>query len=138
MKGRPMFQLTKTTISLVSHLINFVAYTNSEFLLNFRLLHISSNNLIFSESDIHLSVTRYHFDENSGDVEVDVIRSGSDLSHDSVVWCATRMSEPPSATPGQDYIPSSSQITFEPGETTQVSNQSSFKIRVVSLAVIFI
>lgn len=59
---------------------------------------------------------------------MDVIRSGSDLSHDTVVWCATRMSEPPSASPGQDYIPSSSQITFEPGETTQVKNQSSLKI----------
>ena len=71
-----------------------------------------------------MSLSHYHFDENSGDVEVDVIRSGSDLSHDSVVWCATRMSKPPSASPGQDYIPSSSQITFEPGETTQVKKFS--------------
>lgn len=76
--------------------------------------------LYFSESIIHLSLSQYHFNENSGDVEVEVVRRGSDLSHDSMVWCATRMTEPPSATPRQDYIPSSSQITFAPGETIQV------------------
>lgn len=65
-------------------------------------------------------LSKYHFDEDSGDIEVQVIRQGSDLSHDTIVWCATRMTEPPSAIPGQDYIPSSSQITFSHGETTQV------------------
>ncbi|ESO99609.1 hypothetical protein LOTGIDRAFT_173674 [Lottia gigantea] len=57
--------------------------------------------------------------ENSGTVEVEVFREGSDLTHSTMVWCATRLSSPPSANPGQDYIPSSSQITFGPGQTAQ-------------------
>ncbi|KAL3876627.1 hypothetical protein ACJMK2_034445 [Sinanodonta woodiana] len=72
------------------------------------------------ESLIYFSLPTYHFDENAGTVEVEVLRDGTDLSHSSMVWCATRLSDPPSATPGQDYIPSSSQITFGPGQTHQM------------------
>ena len=72
------------------------------------------------ESVIHFSQTSYKFDENAGTVEVDIIRSGSDLSHTSTVWCATRLTNPPSAESGQDYVPSSSQITFGPGQKIQV------------------
>lgn len=74
----------------------------------------------FTESVIHFSQISYKFDENSGTVDVEIIREGSDLSHTSTVWCATRLSSPPSAVSGQDYVPSSSQITFGPGQTTQV------------------
>ncbi|XP_053388167.1 extracellular matrix organizing protein FRAS1-like isoform X2 [Mercenaria mercenaria] len=71
------------------------------------------------ESVIHFSQTSYKFDENSGTVEVEIIREGSDLSHTSTVWCATRLTNPPSAVSGQDYVPSSSQITFGPGQKSQ-------------------
>ncbi|XP_013419183.1 extracellular matrix protein FRAS1-like, partial [Lingula anatina] len=60
------------------------------------------------------------FDEDAGIVEIPVIRDGSDLSHSSMVWCATKMVNPPSATPGQDYVPTSNQITFGPGQNVQV------------------
>lgn len=72
------------------------------------------------ESSIHWALPHYHFDEDAGDVELEIIRVGSDLSHTSVVWCATRLSEPPSANPGEDYIPSSTQVTFSPGQASQV------------------
>ena len=78
---------------------------------------------LISESSIHFSRTAYHFQENAGVVDIEIIREGSDLSHSSMVWCATRLSHPPSATPGQDYIPSSSQLTFGPGQTSQVNNK---------------
>lgn len=71
------------------------------------------------ESHLLLSAPEYYFFEDKGVVEVEVLREGSDLSHTSSVWCATRLSHPPSATPGQDYAPSSSQITFSPGQVSQ-------------------
>ena len=67
-----------------------------------------------------LSAPEYEFPEDGGVVEVAVVREGSDLSHTTTVWCATRLSFPPSATPGLDYSPSSSQITFTPGQVMQV------------------
>ncbi|XP_033757797.1 extracellular matrix protein FRAS1-like [Pecten maximus] len=70
-------------------------------------------------SIVHLALPRFHFDEDAGNVEIEVLRTGADLAHDTVVWCATRLSDIPSATPGQDYIPSSSQITFGPGQTSE-------------------
>ncbi|XP_041363241.1 extracellular matrix organizing protein FRAS1-like isoform X2 [Gigantopelta aegis] len=85
--------------------------------------HISKATVILEgpndESMIFLSLPSYSFEESAGIVEVEILRMGSDLSHSSVVWCATRLSDPPSATPGQDYVPSSSQITFGPGQTTE-------------------
>jgi hypothetical protein len=68
-----------------------------------------------------LSSPDYLFLEDAGTVDIEVLREGSDLSHTTVVWCATRLTHPPSATPGVDYAPSSSQITFLPGQTAQVS-----------------
>lgn len=55
-------------------------------------------------------------------MSVEIIREGTDLSHTTTVWCATRLSNPPSASAGRDYIPSSSQITFGPGQTSQVQD----------------
>lgn len=77
---------------------------------------------MFSESLIHFSEESYQFEENAGTVDVEIIRTGSDLSHASTVWCATRLSNPPSAVSGQDYVPSSSQITFGPGQTSEVNS----------------
>ncbi|XP_076458587.1 LOW QUALITY PROTEIN: extracellular matrix organizing protein FRAS1-like [Babylonia areolata] len=71
------------------------------------------------ESHVLLSAPDYEFPEDGGVVEVEVVREGSDLSHSTTVWCATRLSSPPSATPGVDYSPSSSQVTFTPGQVSQ-------------------
>ncbi|XP_067084625.1 extracellular matrix protein FRAS1 [Osmerus mordax] len=43
----------------------------------------------------------------------------SDVSSLASVWCATRPSSPPSATPGVDYIPSSKKVEFRPGTTQE-------------------
>ena len=76
--------------------------------------------LFISESTIHFAKDSYHFDEDAQTVDVEIVREGTDLSHTTTVWCATRLSNPPSASAGRDYVPSSSQITFGPGQTSQV------------------
>lgn len=55
-----------------------------------------------------------------GTIEIPVLRHGSDLSSLTSVWCATRPSDPPSASPGVDYIPSSKKVEFKPGKTEEV------------------
>ncbi|XP_033117888.1 extracellular matrix protein FRAS1-like [Anneissia japonica] len=70
-------------------------------------------------STVAFRTNHYVFNENSGTVQLEVIRRGSDISRISIVWCATRMSEPTSARPGEDYVPSSSQITFQPHQTVE-------------------
>lgn len=55
-----------------------------------------------------------------GIIEIPITRHGSDLSIPTSVWCATRTSDPPSATPGFDYIPSSKKVEFHPGRTEEV------------------
>lgn len=55
-----------------------------------------------------------------GTIEIPVLRHGSDLSSVTSVWCATRPSDPPSASPGVDYIPSSKKMEFKPGKTEEV------------------
>lgn len=61
---------------------------------------------------------------NSGTIEIPVLRQGNDLSSASSVWCATRPSEPPSAKPGTDYIPSSKKVEFKPGMTEEVRHRT--------------
>lgn len=63
------------------------------------------------------------YDLTSGTVKIPVIRHGTDLSTFTSVWCATRPSDPASATPGVDYVPSSRKVEFRPGVTEQVSIQ---------------
>ncbi|KAE8291739.1 Extracellular matrix protein FRAS1 Precursor [Larimichthys crocea] len=58
-------------------------------------------------------------DEDAGTIEIPVLRHGSDLSSVTSVWCATRPSDPPSASPGVDYIPSSKKVEFKPGKTEE-------------------
>lgn len=57
---------------------------------------------------------------DAGDIEIPVLRQGPDLSSPTSVWCATRTSDPPSASPGVDYIPTSRKIEFRPGKTEEV------------------
>lgn len=58
----------------------------------------------------------------AGTIEIPVLRHGSDLSSLTSVWCATRPADPPSASPGVDYIPSSKKVEFKPGKTEEVSS----------------
>lgn len=61
----------------------------------------------------------------TGTIEIPVLRQGSDLSSVTSVWCATRPSDPPSANPGVDYIPSSKKVEFKPGRTEEVRTETS-------------
>ncbi|KAG7481357.1 hypothetical protein MATL_G00065830 [Megalops atlanticus] len=70
-------------------------------------------------STVFLGNATFTFSEDAGTIEIPVIRHGSDLSSVTTVWCATRPSDPPSATPGVDYIPSSKKVEFKPGKTEE-------------------
>uniref|UniRef100_S4RN57 Fraser extracellular matrix complex subunit 1 n=1 Tax=Petromyzon marinus TaxID=7757 RepID=S4RN57_PETMA len=64
---------------------------------------------------VHLGDSAFSVSEDAGTVDVPVVREGSDLSAAASVWCATRPSEPLSATPAIDYVATSRQVLFAPG-----------------------
>ncbi|XP_038615096.1 LOW QUALITY PROTEIN: extracellular matrix protein FRAS1 [Tachyglossus aculeatus] len=68
-------------------------------------------------STVALGNTAFTVSEDAGLIEIPVVRRGTDLSTSASVWCATRPSDPPSATPGVDYIPSSRKVEFRAGDT---------------------
>ncbi|KAM7415601.1 hypothetical protein PAMA_017903 [Pampus argenteus] len=70
-------------------------------------------------STVSLGNATFTFSEDAGTIEIPVLRHGSDLSSMTSVWCATRPSDPPSASPGVDYIPSSKKVEFKPGKTEE-------------------
>ncbi|XP_062964839.1 extracellular matrix organizing protein FRAS1 isoform X1 [Cynocephalus volans] len=70
-------------------------------------------------STVSLGNTAFMVSEDAGTVKIPVIRHGTDLSTFTSVWCATRPSDPASATPGVDYVPSSRKVEFGPGVTEQ-------------------
>uniref|UniRef100_A0A3Q3MY85 Fraser extracellular matrix complex subunit 1 n=1 Tax=Mastacembelus armatus TaxID=205130 RepID=A0A3Q3MY85_9TELE len=70
-------------------------------------------------STVSLGNATFTFSEDAGTIEIPVLRHGSDLSSVTSVWCATRPSDPPSASPGIDYIPSSKKVEFKPGRTEE-------------------
>ncbi|XP_013371586.1 PREDICTED: extracellular matrix protein FRAS1 isoform X1 [Chinchilla lanigera] len=70
-------------------------------------------------STVSLGSTAFTVSEDAGTVKIPVIRHGTDLSTVTSVWCATRPSDPASATPGVDYVPSSRKVEFGPGVTEQ-------------------
>ncbi|XP_070468854.1 extracellular matrix organizing protein FRAS1 isoform X1 [Equus przewalskii] len=70
-------------------------------------------------STVSLGNTAFTVSEDAGTVKIPVIRHGTDLSTFTSVWCATRPSDPASATPGVDYVPSSRKVEFGPGVTEQ-------------------
>uniref|UniRef100_A0A3Q3IUW6 VWFC domain-containing protein n=1 Tax=Monopterus albus TaxID=43700 RepID=A0A3Q3IUW6_MONAL len=70
-------------------------------------------------STVSLANASFTFSEDAGTIEIPVLRHGSDLSSVTSVWCATRPSEPLSASPGVDYIPSSKKVEFKPGKTEE-------------------
>ncbi|XP_043916303.1 extracellular matrix organizing protein FRAS1-like [Protopterus annectens] len=71
-------------------------------------------------SIVFLSNSSFTFSEDSGTVNIPVLRDGSDLSLPTAVWCGTRPSDPPSASPGIDYVPSSMEVVFQPGKMEAV------------------
>ena len=99
------------------------------------LFLITHDAFTLAESVIFMSEAVYFVDENAARIEVPVVRQGTDLSHTSVVWCATRMSSPPSATPGQDYIPHSKKIVFHDGEIMAVCH---FKLHSVIFSIFLV
>ncbi|XP_074526804.1 extracellular matrix organizing protein FRAS1 [Halichoeres trimaculatus] len=70
-------------------------------------------------STVSLGNATFTFSEDAGTIEIPVLRHGSDLTSLTSVWCATRPSDPPSASPGVDYIPSSKKVEFKPGKTQE-------------------
>ncbi|KAJ6657516.1 hypothetical protein lerEdw1_002451 [Lerista edwardsae] len=70
-------------------------------------------------STVSLANATFTVSEDAGIIEIPVTRHGPDLSTPTSVWCATRPSEPLSATPGIDYIPSSKKVEFRPGRTEE-------------------
>ncbi|KAM8864960.1 extracellular matrix organizing protein FRAS1 isoform 2-T3 [Synchiropus picturatus] len=71
-------------------------------------------------STVSLGNLTYTFSEDAGTIEISVLRYGSDLSSSASVWCATRPTDPQSASPGVDYVPSSKKIEFKPGKTLEI------------------
>ncbi|KFU86504.1 Extracellular matrix protein FRAS1, partial [Chaetura pelagica] len=70
-------------------------------------------------STVSLGNATFTVSEAAGNVEIPVLRQGPDLSSPISVWCSTRASDPPSASPGVDYVPSSRKIEFRPGKTEE-------------------
>ncbi|XP_066093052.1 FRAS1-related extracellular matrix protein 2 [Saccopteryx bilineata] len=69
---------------------------------------------IFYFGDVEYSV-----DESAGGVEVQVWRTGTDLSRSSSVTLRSQKTDPPSATPGTDYVGISRNLDFAPGVNMQ-------------------
>ncbi|NXU54362.1 FRAS1 protein, partial [Turnix velox] len=70
-------------------------------------------------SAVFLGNATFTVSEAAGNIEIPVLRRGPDLSSPTWVWCATRTSDPPSASPGVDYVPTSRKIEFRPGKTEE-------------------
>ncbi|XP_006885356.1 PREDICTED: extracellular matrix protein FRAS1 [Elephantulus edwardii] len=90
---------------------------------NARIGRVASAKVLISgpndASTVSLSNTAFTVSEDAGTVKIPVVRHGTDLSTFTSVWCATRPSDPASATPGVDYVPSSRKVEFAPGHTEQ-------------------
>ncbi|XP_053260348.1 extracellular matrix organizing protein FRAS1 [Podarcis raffonei] len=90
---------------------------------NARIGSIASAKVMISgpndASTVSLGTATFTVSEDAGIIEIPVTRHGPDLSTPTSVWCATRTSDPPSATPGVDYIPSSKKVEFRPGRTEE-------------------
>ncbi|KAM7021681.1 LOW QUALITY PROTEIN: extracellular matrix organizing protein FRAS1 [Passerculus sandwichensis] len=90
---------------------------------NARLGSRASANVVIAgpndASTVSLGNATFTVSEAAGRIEIPVLRQGPDLSTPTSVWCATRTSDPPSASPGVDYVPSSRKIEFRPGKTEE-------------------
>lgn len=71
------------------------------------------------EPSFYFGEAEYHVDESDGYLEVQVWRTGTDLSKMASVTVRSRASSPPSATAGVDYAGISRNLDFAPGVTMQ-------------------
>ncbi|KAM5147251.1 FRAS1-related extracellular matrix protein 2 [Callospermophilus lateralis] len=71
------------------------------------------------EPSFYFGNVQYSVDESSGHVEVQVWRTGTDLSRPSSVTVRSRKTDPPSADAGTDYVGISRNLDFAPGVNMQ-------------------
>ncbi|KAL2098421.1 hypothetical protein ACEWY4_007628 [Coilia grayii] len=71
------------------------------------------------EPSLYFGEPEYFADESAGYVEVQVWRTGTDLSKTATVTVRSRKSEPVSAEAGLDYVGISRNLDFAPGVTMQ-------------------
>uniref|UniRef100_H2Y542 Calx-beta domain-containing protein n=1 Tax=Ciona savignyi TaxID=51511 RepID=H2Y542_CIOSA len=64
--------------------------------------------------------TQYTTEERDGVVHIPIKRTGPDLSQPTDVWCSTKQNDPPSAKPGEDFVATSTKITFRNEETVKI------------------
>ncbi|CAK8671603.1 unnamed protein product [Clavelina lepadiformis] len=69
---------------------------------------------------VFLTDSSFTFAENAGTVDIPIHRSGPDLSRPTDVWCATKQSDPVSAAAGEDFVATSTKITFRNDETVKL------------------
>lgn len=86
------------------------------------LIHCAAVSVSIAANDLVCFHSHCILLDAAGTIEIPVLRHGSDLSSLTSVWCATRPADPPSASPGVDYIPSSKKVEFKPGKTQEVSS----------------
>nr|CAB3247083.1 extracellular matrix protein FRAS1 [Phallusia mammillata] len=60
------------------------------------------------------------FSESAGTIDIPIRRSGSDLSQPTDVWCSTKQNDPISALAGEDFVPTSTKLTFREDETAKI------------------
>ncbi|XP_072552171.1 FRAS1-related extracellular matrix protein 2-like [Salminus brasiliensis] len=66
---------------------------------------------------VFLSKAEYAVGESAGSVEVQIFRSGSDLSHPATVTLSSASTQPASAQAGEDYVAVARSVDFAPGVT---------------------
>uniref|UniRef100_H3DK22 Fras1 related extracellular matrix 3 n=1 Tax=Tetraodon nigroviridis TaxID=99883 RepID=H3DK22_TETNG len=71
------------------------------------------------EPSLYFGEPEYFVDESSGYIEVNVWRTGTDLSKTATVTIRSKKSEPISAEAGLDYVGISHNLDFAPGVTMQ-------------------
>ncbi len=71
------------------------------------------------EPSFYFGEPEYHIDESDGYLEIQVWRTGTDLSKMASVTVRSRASTPPSAVAGIDYAGISRNLDFAPGVTMQ-------------------
>ncbi|KAM5311565.1 FRAS1-related extracellular matrix protein 2 [Glossophaga mutica] len=73
------------------------------------------------EPTFHFGAAAYSVDESAGFVEVQVWRTGTDLSGASSVTLSSQKTDPPSASAGADYVGISRNLDFAPGVSVQTA-----------------
>ncbi|KAI4815998.1 hypothetical protein KUCAC02_006118, partial [Chaenocephalus aceratus] len=96
-------------------------YILATYLLPITFKVIPTNRLLHNKTTpiFYFGNTDYHVDESDGYVEVQVWRTGTDLSKGGTVTVRSRKTDPVSAEAGVDYVGISRNLDFAPGVTMQ-------------------